>query len=165
MPADYSFDVVSQFDRQELVNALDQTRRELGTRFDFKNSPFEINLEAQEMVILAENESKLTAIKDVIQSKLVRRSLPLKILQWEKPEDASGAKVRQHVKLVQGISSDLARQISKYILDKHPKSKPAIQGDAVRVSAKSKDELQTVIQGLREQEQGYDVALQFINYR
>jgi len=165
MPADYSFDVVSQFDRQELVNALDQTRRELGTRFDFKNSPFEINLEAQEMVILAENESKLTAIKDVIQSKLVRRSLPLKILQWEKPEDASGAKVRQHVKLVQGISSDLARQISKYIRDKHPKSKPAIQGDAVRVSAKSKDELQTVIQGLREQEQGYDVALQFINYR
>jgi cyclic-di-GMP-binding protein len=165
MPADYSFDVVSQFDRQELVNALDQTRRELGTRFDFKNSPFEINLEAQEIIILAENESKLSAIKDVIQSKLVRRSLPLKILQWEKPEDASGAKVRQHVKLVQGISSDLARQISKYIRDKHPKAKPAIQGDTVRVSAKSKDELQTVIQGLREQEQGYDVALQFINYR
>jgi cyclic-di-GMP-binding protein len=165
MPAEYSFDVVSQFDRQELVNALDQTRRELGTRFDFKNSPFEINLEGQEIVILAENESKLTAIKDVIQSKLVRRSLPLKILQWEKPEDASGAKVRQHVKLVQGISSDLARQISKYIRDKHPKAKPAIQGDAVRVSAKSKDELQTVIQGLREQEKGYDVALQFINYR
>ena len=165
MPAEYSFDVVSQFDRQELVNALDQTRRELGTRFDFKNSPFEINLEGQEIVILAENESKLTAIKDVIQSKLVRRSLPLKILQWEKPEDASGAKVRQHVKLVQGISSDLARQISKYIRDKHPKAKPAIQGYAVRVSAKSKDELQTVIQGLRQQEQGYDVALQFINYR
>jgi cyclic-di-GMP-binding protein len=165
MPADYSFDVVSQFDRQELVNALDQTRRELGTRFDFKNSPFEINLEAQEIIILAENESKLSAIKDVIQSKLVRRSLPLKILQWEKPEDASGAKVRQHVKLVQGISSDLARQISKYIRDKHPKAKPAIQGDTVRVSAKSKDELQAVIQGLREQEQGYDVALQFINYR
>ena len=165
MPADYSFDVVSQFDRQELVNALDQTRRELGVRFDFKNSPFEIDLEAEQIVILADSEAKLNAIKDVIQGKLVRRSLPLKILQWEKAEDAASGKVRQHVKLVQGISSDLARQISKYIRDKHPKAKPAIQGDAVRVSAKSKDELQTVIQGLREQEQGYDVALQFINYR
>ncbi|HEV7215220.1 MAG TPA: YajQ family cyclic di-GMP-binding protein [Chloroflexota bacterium] len=165
MPADYSFDVVSQFDRQELVNALDQTRRELGARFDFKNSPFEINLEAEQIVILADSEAKLNAIKDVVQGKLVRRSLPLKILQWDKPEDAAGGKMRQHVKLVQGISADLARQISKYIRDKHPKAKPAIQGDAVRVSAKSKDELQTVIQGLRAQEQGYDVALQFINYR
>lgn len=165
MPAESSFDVVSQFDRQELVNALDQTRRELGVRFDFKNSPFEINLEAEQIVILAENESKLTAIKDVVQSKLVRRSLPLKILRWEKPADAAGGKTRQHVKLVQGIAPELARQISKYIRDKHPKAKPAIQGDAVRVSAKSKDELQAVITGLREQEKGYDVALQFINYR
>lgn len=165
MPAEYSFDVVSQFDRQELVNALDQTRRELGTRFDFKSSPFEIDLEAQEIVILAESESKLTAIKDVIQSKLVRRNLPLKILHWEKPEDAAGGKVRQHVKLVQGISADLARQISKYIRDQHPKAKPAIQGDAVRVSARNKDDLQAVIQALRAKDKEYDVALQFINYR
>lgn len=165
MPAEYSFDVVSQFDRQELVNALDQTRRELGTRFDFKNSPVEINLEAQEIVILAESESKLTAIKDVIQSKLVRRNLPLKILHWEKPEDAAGSRVRQHVTLVQGISADLARQISKYIRDQHPKAKPAIQGDAVRVSARNKDDLQAVIQALRAKDKEYDVALQFINYR
>jgi len=160
-----SFDVVSERDMQEVRNAVDQAQREIATRFDFKNSPFEINLEADQIIILADSEAKLTAIKDVIQSKLVRRQLPLKIMQWEKPEDAAGARVRQHVKLVQGISSDLARQISKYIRDKHPKAKPAIQGDAVRVSARSKDELQTVIQGLREQEKGYDVALQFINYR
>ena len=165
MPAESYFDIVSQFDRQELVNALDQTRRELGTRFDFKNSPFEISLEAQEIVLLAESESKLTAIKDVIQSKLVRRNLPLKILQWEKPADAAGGRVRQHVKLVQGISPDLARQISKYIRETHPKTKPAIQGDAVRVSAKNKDDLQAVIQSLRAKEKDYDVALQFINYR
>lgn len=165
MPAEYSFDVVSQFDRQELVNALDQTRRELGTRFDFKNSPFEIELEKDQIVLLAENESKLTAIKDVIQSKLVRRNLPLKIMQWEKPEEAAGGRARQHVKLVQGISPDLARQISKYIRDSHPKAKPAIQGDAVRVSAKNKDDLQAVIQGLRAKDKDYDVALQFINYR
>jgi len=165
MPADYSFDVVSQFDRQELVNALDQTRRELGTRFDFKNSPFEINLEAQEIVLLAESEAKLAAIKDVIQSKLVRRNLPLKILRWEKSEEAAGSRVRQHVKLVHGISADLARQISKYVRDNHPKAKPAIQGDAVRVSARNKDDLQAVIQALRAKDKEYEVALQFINYR
>jgi hypothetical protein len=163
MPAESSFDIVSDFDRQELVNALDQTRRELGVRFDFKNSPFEIRLEEKEIVLLAENESRLTAIKDVIQSKLVRRNLELKILQWEKPQDAAGGQVRQHVKLQRGISSDLARQIAKEIRDKHPKTKPVIQGDAVRVSAKSKDELQAVMQTLRGHD--YEVALQFINYR
>jgi len=163
MPADYSFDVVSQFDRQELVNALDQTRRELGTRFDFKNSPFEINLEAQEIVLLAESEAKLAAIKDVIQSKLVRRNLPLKILRWEKSEEAAGSRVRQHVKLVHGISADLARQISKYVRDNHPKAKPAIQGDAVRVSARNKDDLQAVIQALRAKD--FELDLQFTNFR
>lgn len=163
MPAEYSFDVVSQFERQELVNALDQTRRELGTRFDFKNSPFEIQLEPQEIVILAENEMKLAAIKDVIQGRLVRRNLQLKILHWEKPEDAAHGTLRQHVKLVQGISADLARQITKLIRDQHPKVKSQIQGDAVRVVGKNKDDLQAVIQTLRGKD--YEVALQFINYR
>ena len=163
MPSEFSFDVVSQFDRQELVNALDQTRRELGTRYDFKNSPFEIRLDPEELVVLAENDMRLTAIKDVIQSKLVRRNLSLKILRWEKPEDAAGGRLRQHVKLVHGISGDLARQISKQIRDEHPKVKPLIQGDAVRVVGKNKDDLQAVIHSLRGKE--YDVPLQFINYR
>ncbi|MCL4509185.1 MAG: YajQ family cyclic di-GMP-binding protein [Chloroflexi bacterium] len=165
MPTEASFDIVSQFDKQELVNALDQTRRELRTRFDFKDSPFEITLEEQQITILTESEMKLTAIKDVILSKLVRRQLPLKILRWGAPEDAAGGRYRQAVSLVRGLPADFSRQLTKYIRDRHQRVKVTIQGDAIRVTGRSRDDLQAVIHDLRSHEADYDIALQFVNYR
>ncbi|MCL5946976.1 MAG: YajQ family cyclic di-GMP-binding protein [Chloroflexi bacterium] len=165
MPSESSFDIVSQFDRQELVNAIDQTRRELNNRFDFKGSPFSIALEGDTITVVAESELRLAAIKDTLQGKLIRRQLSLKILRWGKIEEASGGRSRQVVSLVRGIPGDLARQLSRYIREGHPKVKAIIQGDAVRVSGKNRDDLQAVIAELRTREVEFDQPLQFINYR
>ena len=161
--ADSSFDLVSDFDQQELVNALDQVRREVATRYDFKGSKVALELGKTEITLLADDEFRASSVKDLLQSKAVRRGLSLKIFEWGKLEPAAGGTVRQHIALRRGLTSEQAKELSKIIRDRFPKVKPSIQGDAVRVSGKSKDDLQGVIGHMRGLD--YPVALQFINYR
>lgn len=163
MAGESSFDVVSDFDQQELVNALDQVRREIATRFDFKGSHCSLELGKTEVTLLADDEFRAKAVRDLVESKAVRRGLSLKIFEWGKLEPASGGTVRQQIGLKRGLTSEQAKELSKLIRDRFPKVKPVIQGDAVRVSAKSKDDLQQVIAHLRGLD--YPVALQFTNYR
>jgi uncharacterized protein YajQ (UPF0234 family) len=163
MASTYSFDVVSKFDRQELKNAVDQTGREIATRYDLKNSGTQIEQTDHELVITTESEMALNAVRDILESKLVRRNLSLKILDYQSVEQASGGRVRQVVKLREGISDDLAKQIVKRIRDEFKKVTPQIQGDTVRVQAKNKDDLQAVIQVLKQAD--LPVALQFVNFR
>jgi uncharacterized protein YajQ (UPF0234 family) len=158
-----SFDVVSDFDEQELRNALDQVRREVGQRYDFKGVTVDLTQAKDELVLVTDDEHRASAVKDLIESKAIRRSLSLKIFDWGKVEPAGGNKVRQAIKLRRGLPEDVAKRITKLIRDEFPKSKSQIQGDAVRVSGKSKDELQKVITRLRELDE--PVPLQFQNYR
>jgi cyclic-di-GMP-binding protein len=163
MAGDVSFDVVSDFDDQELRNALDQVRREVGQRYDFKGVTVDLTQARDELVLLTDDEHRANAVKDLIESKAIRRNLSLKIFDWGKVEPAGGNKVRQQIKLRRGLDEDVARRLSKLIRDEFPKVKSQIQGDAVRVSGKSKDELQKVITRLRELDE--PLPLQFQNYR
>jgi uncharacterized protein YajQ (UPF0234 family) len=163
MAGDCSFDIVSQFDEQELVNAIDQTRREVATRFDLKDTKTEILHGKDTITIVTDSSFTLKSVRDILETKAVRRGLSLKIFKMGKEENAAGSKVRQVIDLQQGISQDLAKQINKQIRDVYPKVRPQIQGDAIRVIAKSRDELQAVIALLKQKD--YPVALQYINYR
>ena len=163
MAGDCSFDIVSQFDEQELVNAIDQTRREVSTRFDLKDTKTEILHTKDTITIVTNSSLTLKSVRDILETKAVRRGLSLKIFNAGKEENAAGSKVRQVIQLQQGLSQDLAKQISKHIRDTYPKVRPQIQGDAIRVVAKSRDELQAVIALLKQKD--YPVALQYINYR
>jgi uncharacterized protein YajQ (UPF0234 family) len=163
MASQNSFDVVSKFDAQELRNAVDQTMREVGTRYDLKDSKSQIEQDDEQLVINTDSEMSLRAIHDILESKLVRRNLSLKILDYQDDEPASGGRVRQFVQLRQGLNDDLAREISKRIRTEFKKVSPQIQGDLIRVSAKNRDDLQSVIQALKESD--YPVPLQFVNYR
>ena len=165
MAGEVSFDVVSEFDRQELVNALDQARREIATRYDFKGSRTELELGKEEIVLRADSESRARAVRDLLESKAIRRGLSLKIFDWGEIEEAGGNTVRQRIGLRRGLPEDVAKKITKLIRDDFPKVKSQIQGDAVRVSGKSKDDLQRVIARLREEGEAYPVPLQFQNYR
>jgi hypothetical protein len=163
MAGDVSFDVVSDFDEQELRNALDQVRREVQQRFDFKGVTVDLTQAKSELVLVTDDEHRAAAVEDLIKSKAVRRGLSLKIFDWGKIEPVGGNKVRQVIGLRRGLPDELARKLQKLIRDEFPKVKSQIQGDAIRVSGKSKDELQRVIVRLR----GLDepVPLQFENYR
>ena len=163
MAGDVSFDVVSDFDEQELRNALDQVRREAMQRYDLKSAHIEVEQLKNELVITTDDEFHAGVVKDLIETKALRRNLSLKIFDWGKVEPAGGNKVRQQVGLRRGLPEEVARKITKLIRDDFPKVKSQIQGDAVRVSAKSKDELQRVIGRLRELDEV--VPLQFENYR
>ena len=163
MAGDVSFDVVSDFDEQELRNALDQVRREVGQRYDFKGVTVDLTQSKTELVLVTDDEYRATAVKDLIESKAIRRNLSLKIFDWGKVEPAGGSKVRQQITLRRGLTDDIAKRITKLIRDEFPKVKSQIQGDAVRVSGKSKDDLQKVIARLRELDE--PVPLQFQNYR
>ncbi|MGH2506035.1 MAG: YajQ family cyclic di-GMP-binding protein [Ktedonobacteraceae bacterium] len=163
MATDCSFDVVSQFDEQEMVNAIDQTRREITTRYDLKDTKTEIAQSKDSLTILTDSEMTLKSVRDILETKAVKRNLSLKIFDYGKEEVASGNRVRQAVQLRQGISQELAKEINKQIRDSFPKVKPQIQGDAIRITAKSRDDLQAVIGFLKQKD--YAVALQFINYR
>ena len=163
MSGEASFDVVSEFDPQELRNALDQVRRETIQRYDFRGATVDLEQGKDELVLVTDDEFRAGAVKDLIQSKAVRRGLSLKVFDWGSVGPAGGNKVRQHIKLRQGLPEDLAKRIQKLIRDEFPKVKSQIQGDAVRVSGKSKDELQRVIGRLRELDEA--VPLQFQNYR
>jgi cyclic-di-GMP-binding protein len=163
MAATFSFDIVSDFDRQELVNALDQARRELSARYDLKDTNTEISLEEETITIKTASEFSLTAVNDIVAAKAAKRNLSLKIFDYGKVESISGSRVSQVVTLKKGLDQENAKKISKSIRDNCGKVQPSIQGDAIRVVAKSKDELQGVIQFLKGED--LPLALQFTNYR
>lgn len=163
MAANYSFDIVSDFDQQELVNAIDQTVREIKSRYDLKDTQTTVELGDSIITINTDSEFTLSAIHDILQTKAAKRNLSLKIFDFGKVESASGNRVRQEIKLKKGISQEIGKQITKLIRDEFKKVQGSIQGDAVRVSSKDKDDLQTVIQRLKQKD--FPVALQFTNYR
>lgn len=166
MAKECSFDVVSEFDKQELVNAVDQVKREMTSRFDLKNSNSEIELEADKTItITTSDDMKLRNILDILQSKLTKRDLSIKILDPQPIESALGGNVRQVYKLKKGLTQELAKKIVSDIKDSKIKVQPSIQGEQVRVSGKDKDDLQAVIKLLRENGEKYDYPLQFQNYR
>lgn len=163
MAADNSFDIVCKVDMQEVTNALDQTRREIETRYDLKGSKNDVVLEKTDIVLTAPDDMKLKAVADIVQSKLHRRGVPLKALSWGQAEPAAGGTLRQRVALQQGIPTDKAREIVRLIKDTKLKVQAAIQENQVRVSGKNRDDLQKVIALLKDKDLG--IALQFTNYR
>ena len=163
MAGEVSFDVVSDFDEQELRNALDQVRREVQQRYDFKGAHVDLVQEKTRLVLVTDSDMRARAIRDLIESKAVRRNLSLKIFDWGDVLPSGGNKVRQEIVLRRGLPEDLARKLVKLIRDEFPKVQPRVQGDAIRVVGKSKDELQRVIVRLRELDEA--VPLQFENYR
>lgn len=166
MAKDCSFDVVSEFDKQELVNAIDQVKRDITSRFDLKNSNSSVELEADKCITVTTNDDmKLRNIYDILQSKLVKRGLSIKILDAQPIENALGGNVRQIYNLRKGLTQELAKKIVADIKDSKLKVQASIQGEQVRVSGKSKDDLQDVIKLLRANEDKYDYPLQFTNYR
>lgn len=164
MAKDSSFDVVSEFDFQELRNAVDQVRKELNTRYDFKGAEAELDLQENQLVLKTEDDMKLDAMRQMLLTRVVARKLSPKILKFEKIESSLGGQVRQTVTLINSLDTENAKKISKLIRDKFKNAKPSIQGESVRVVSKSRDELQEVMQFLREQED-IDVPLIFNNYR
>lgn len=166
MAKDCSFDIVSEFDKQELVNAVDQVKRELTTRFDLKGSNSDVILDADKSITITTNdEMKLRNILDILQSKMIKRGLSIKILDAQTIENALGGNVRQVFNLKKGLTQELAKKIVADIKNTKLKVQASIQGEQVRVSGKDKDDLQAVIKMLREKEENYDVPLQFQNYR
>ncbi|MCC5634783.1 YajQ family cyclic di-GMP-binding protein [Nostoc sp. CHAB 5844] len=163
MASTYSFDIVSDFDRQELVNAVDQVVRDINSRYDLKDTKTTVELGETTITVNTDSEFTLDSVHNILREKAAKRSLSQKIFEFGKVESASGNRVRQEITLKKGISQDIAKQISKLIRDEFKKVQASIQGDAVRVSAKSKDDLQIVIQRLKQED--YPVALQFTNYR
>lgn len=158
-----SFDVVSQVDRAEVTNAIHQTTKEVGQRFDFKGSTARVVLEEKELVLTAEDETKLRNMNDILQQKLIRRGVPLKALNYGAVEVAGGGTVRQRVQIQQGIPQDKAKEIVKFIKDSKAKVQASIQGETVRISGRDRDTLQQVISGLKAKDFG--IHMQFTNYR
>jgi cyclic-di-GMP-binding protein len=163
MAQEFSFDVVSKTDMQEVTNAIQQAKRELSTRFDFKGSKSEIDLTGEEIVLLSDDQQKLKSVRDILEDKLVKRKVSLKAMDYQKVEDASMGTVRQRAKIVQGIETDKAKEIVRAIKDAKIKVQASIQADQVRVTGKTKDELQRAISLVREKDFG--IPLQFVNYR
>ena len=158
-----SFDIVSQIDLQEADNAVNQAKKEIEGRYDFRGSKSELQWDKKELVIMADDDYKLGAIKDILQSKLHRRGIDLRALKFDKEEAASGNMLRQKVSLVQGIEKEIAKDIIKLIKDSKLKVQPQIMDDKVRVTSKSIDELQetmTLVRGGK-----FVVPLQFENMR
>jgi len=165
MPAESTFDIVSEFDRQELVNAVDQTQRDVRTRYDLKDSKTDLALGDKELAITADSEMHVAAVRDILETKAVRRNLSLKIFKWGAVEEIGGLRVRQVATLQQGIPDEIAKKLQKLIRDQFPKVQPRIQGDALRIGSKSRDELQGVIKLVKEHQDDFTVPLQFTNYR
>ena len=163
MAQDFSFDVVSKTDMQEVTNAIQQAQKELAQRFDFKGSKSSIEFAKDELTLVSDDESKLISLKDIIETKLVKRGVSLKALEYGKLEDASLGTVRQKAKIVQGIEIEKAKAIVKAIKDAKVKVQASIQSDQVRVTGRAKDDLQTAIALLKQKDFG--IPLQFTNYR
>lgn len=163
MAQEFSFDVVSKTDMQEVANAINQAQKELAQRFDFKGSKSSIELSGEEIVLVSDDEGKLVSVKDILETKLVKRHVSLKALEYQKLEQAAGSTVRQRAKIVQGIETDKAKAIVKTLKDAKLKVQASIQSDQVRVVGRSKDDLQRAISLVKEND--YGIPLQFTNYR
>jgi uncharacterized protein YajQ (UPF0234 family) len=161
----FSFDVVSQVDMQEMKNVVEQTLKEIRQRFDFKHSKTELTLEEKDkkLTVVSDDEYKLKAVLDILKTKCVKRNVSLKALNYGNVEEALGGTVRQVITIQSGIPSEKAKEISKEIRDAKLKVQAQVQGDQVRVLSKSKDELQATIALLKRKDFGID--LQFVNYR
>jgi len=158
-----SFDIVSQIDLAEVNNALNQTIKEVRQRFDFKGSHADVVLEKNELVLSAEDETKLRNMNDILQQKLVRRGVPLKAFSYGNIEPAAGSSVRQRAQIQEGIPQDKAKEVVKFIKDTKVKVQASIQGDVVRVSGRDRDTLQEVIAKLKDKDFG--IHMTFTNYR
>jgi uncharacterized protein YajQ (UPF0234 family) len=165
MPQDFSFDVVSKVDLQEVANAVQQASKEIATRFDFRGSASKIELKEKELeiVLVSDDEHKLKSVIDILETKLVRRGVAVKALDFGKVEPAAGGTVRQVAKIQQGIPSEKAKEIVKAIKDRKLKVQASIQTDQVRVAGRSKDDLQNAMAVVREGDFG--LPIQFTNYR
>ena len=165
MAGTYSFDVVSDFDHQELVNAVDHLRREVSQRYDLKDTNTNIELDETELTVTTASDMTLQAVEDVLRQKATKRNLSLKIFDFQPPEVSGGNRVMQKVLLKKGITQEIAKKLSKVIRDELKKVNVSIQGDRLRVMGKNKDDLQAAISLLREEEDHLDLPLQFENYR
>ena len=163
MAKDCSFDVVSDVDLQEMDNAINQTKKEIIQRYDFKNSKAEITLNEQEIRLFAEDNYKIGAMLDILRTKMVKRNVPLKCLQLGKIEPAAGGNVRQIATIQKGISKDKAKEVTNYIKSLKLKVQAQFMDDQVRISGAKKDDLQKVMQELKDKDFGID--LQFVNLR
>jgi len=163
MAAENSFDIVCKIDMQEVANALDQTRREVETRYDLKAAKNEITLDKQDIVVLSADEMKLKAVVDILQSKLHKRGVPLKALTYGAVEDAAGSTKRQRITLQQGIPIEKAKEIVRLVKDSKVKVQASIHEDKVKVAGKNRDDLQKIIAMVREKDLG--IAVSFDNYR
>lgn len=163
MSKENSFDIVSEVDKQEVTNAVQQAIREMENRFDFKGSKSDIKHEGDTITLISDDDFKLRNVVDILESKMVKRGIDLKALKYGKAEPAAGDTVKQVVTIKQGIDKDMAKEITKLIKNSKVKVQAQIQGDQVRVSGKNRDDLQAIIKLLKEQD--LDVPLQFTNYR
>lgn len=163
MAKENSFDIVSKTDYAEVTNAINQTTKEVGQRFDFKGSKAAVELQQKDLILTAEDETKLRNMNDILQGKLVKRGVSLKALDYQKVEPAAGGTVRQLVKVQQGIPIEKAKEVVKFIKDSKLKVQASIQGETVRISGKDRDTLQEVIAKLKAKDFGID--MQFDNYR
>ncbi len=163
MAKENSFDIDSKVNLEEVNNALHQTMKEVKQRFDFKGSTSEVRLDEEELILTSDDEYKLKSLIDIMQQKLVKRKVPLKALSYGKTESALGGTVRQRVSIQQGISSEKAKEIVRFIRDTKLKVRSTIQADSVRIAGRDRDTLQKVISLLREKDFGID--MQFTNYR
>lgn len=163
MAKDASFDIVSTVDMQEVDNAINQANKEISQRYDFKNSKSEISVEESDLKIIADDDFKLKSVIDILQSKLIRRQVPIRNLEYGKVESATGGLVRQNIKIKQGLETETAKKIVKDIKTLKLKVQAQIMGDQVRVTGKSRDDLQRVIAELKGND--YEIELQFTNYR
>ena len=158
-----SFDIVSEVDRAEVMNAVNQCMKEVRQRFDFKDSKAAVELEEKDLVLSAEDETKLRNMNEILQQKLVRRGVPLKALSYGDPEPAAGGTVRQRANIQQGIPQEKSKEIVRFIKDSKARVQASIQGEMVRVSGKDRDTLQQVIASLKAKDFG--INMQFTNYR
>lgn len=163
MAKENSFDIVSKTDYAEVTNAINQTTKEVSQRFDFKGSTASVELQQKDLMLAAEDETKLRNMNDILQGKLIKRGISLKALDYQKIEPAAGGSVRQVVKIQQGIPIEKAKEVVKYIKDEKLKVQASIQGETVRVSGKDRDTLQDTIAKLKAKDFGID--MQFDNYR
>ena len=163
MAQEFSFDIVSKTDTQEVANAIQQAQKELAQRFDFKGSKSEIELTKEEIILVSDDEGKLRSLKDILETRLVKRQVSLKALEYGKVEEAALGTVRQKAKIVQGIESEKAKAIVKAIKDAKVKVQASIQADQVRVTGRSKDDLQRAMAIVKGEDFG--IPLQFTNYR
>ena len=165
MAENFSFDIVSDFDRQELVNALDQVKREISQRYDLKGTETSVDLEKEHIFIITNSELTLNSVIDILRQKAIKRKLSLKIFDYDDIEAVSGNKVKQTITLKKGLNQEIAKKISKVMRDEIKKINVSINGETLRVMSKSKNDLQLAIKLLENLEEKYKIPLQANNYR